>query len=107
MKAVIFLHELDIVHRDLKPENVMVMFKEKQANEIFECTTPYLREGQRIENIKIIDFGLANYLSKIDKMELCEKAAGTPNYIAPEILLYGNCTTKSDVFSIGSILYYL
>lgn len=107
MKAVMFLHSLDIIHRDLKPENIMVRFKEKKANQIFQCTTPYIRQGQRIQNIKIIDFGLANHTSKIEKMDQGEKAAGTPNYIAPEIILEGKVTTKSDVFSIGSVLYFM
>lgn len=35
MKAVMFLHELDIIHKDLKPENIMVIFKDKKADEIF------------------------------------------------------------------------
>lgn len=40
-------------------------------------------------------------------MDQGEKAAGTPNYIAPEIILEGKVTTKSDVFSIGSVLYFM
>jgi eukaryotic-like serine/threonine-protein kinase len=33
--------------------------------------------------------------------------AGTPNYIAPEIILSNKTSCKSDIFSIGSILYFL
>jgi len=40
----------------------------------------------------------------MDKQTL---AAGTPNYIAPELLLGNQLTLKSDIFSIGSILYFL
>jgi hypothetical protein len=43
----------------------MVMFKNKKEGEYFECTTPLIRKGQRIENIKIIDFGLSNHISKL------------------------------------------
>ena len=44
-----FLHSFEIVHRDLKPENIMVVSNEK---------------GE-VSNIKIIDFGFSNYLSKL------------------------------------------
>jgi serine/threonine protein kinase len=45
-----FLHSFEIVHRDLKPENIMVVIDE---------------ESQEVSNIKIIDFGFSNYLSKL------------------------------------------
>lgn len=65
------------------------MFMEKKEGEYFQCTTPSIRKGQRIENIKIIDFGLSNHISKLKKMDKETLAAGTPNYIAPELLLGG------------------
>ena len=48
MKAVMFLHEMDIIHRDIKPENIMVLFKEMEEDEIFDCTSIDIRRGQRI-----------------------------------------------------------
>ena len=47
-----FLHSFEIVHRDLKPENIMVVSNEK---------------GE-VCNIKIIDFGFSNYLSKLSEI---------------------------------------
>lgn len=85
----------------------MVMFKNKKEGEYFECTTPLIRKGQRIENIKIIDFGLSNHISKLEKIDKKKLVAGTPNYIAPEILQGEALTLKSDNFAIGSILYFL
>lgn len=102
-----FLHGMGILHRDLKPENIMVMFKEKKQNEYFECTTPLIRKGQRIENIKIIDFGLSNHIANLKKMERKDMVVGTPNYIAPEVLLCQEPTFKSDNFAVGCILYFL
>ena len=60
-----------------------------------------------MESVKIIDFGLSNQLSNIKKMSPACRAMGTPNYIAPELILGNEPTLKSDNFSIGCILYFL
>lgn len=69
--------------------------------------------------IRIIDFGFANYLTTIlryaassDIKIRSQVLAGTPNYIAPELLLAAqgadtNLNEKMDNFSIGSILYMM
>lgn len=98
IEAVCYLHSLEIIHRDLKPENIMVMLKRKNGSEGDEL--------ENIENIKIIDFGLANHQSEFRPDEM-NGLAGTPNYIAPETILHNKTTCKADVFSIGSILYFL
>jgi serine/threonine protein kinase len=74
----------------------MVMFKREKGH-----------SGESIENIKIIDFGLADHQSELDKADHPHGIAGTPNYIAPEIILANKPSAKSDIFSIGSILYFL
>jgi calcium-dependent protein kinase len=76
---------MDIVHRDIKPENLM------------------LTNVRDSSSIKLIDFGL----SKIneDHKEMKTKA-GTPYYIAPEILS-GTYSKECDVWSLGVILYIL
>ena len=72
-------------------------------------------QTQEVENIKIIDFGFSNYLSKlIERREgdgmLCgmvDCLAGTPNYIAPEVLKEEPFDFKIDNFAIGVILYFM
>ena len=75
-------HRLGIVHRDLKPDNVLV--------------TP---AGYP----KIADFGLAKQIhsSKVGKARL----AGTPHFMAPELLQGDEATPASDVFALG-VCYY-
>lgn len=82
--ACLFLHEKRIVHRDLKLGNLFI-------NEQME--------------LKVGDFGLATRISDGNerKLTLC----GTPNYIAPEILLKKGHGFEADVWSLGCIVYTL
>ena len=73
-----YIHSKNIIHCDLKPENIL-----------------YDPDNG---NIKIIDFGLASYIG-------CTGVAGTPYYIAPEVWTTGYFSIKSDIWSLGVILY--
>ena len=74
-------HERGVVHRDLKPANVMLDGAGK---------------------IRITDFGLAGLAASIQGADI---RAGTPAYMAPEQLAGKEVTTKSDIYSLGLILY--
>jgi serine/threonine-protein kinase len=76
-------HEQGIVHRDLKPANVMI-------------------DGRG--RVKITDFGLAGVAEEIVGEEA---RAGTPGYMAPEQLSGKEATVRSDVYSLGLVLYEL
>ncbi|KAL1902010.1 putative serine/threonine-protein kinase iks1 [Sporothrix stenoceras] len=88
-----YLHAANYIHRDLKPSNCLLH-----------------REG-RIITCLISDFG------EVQAENVARKSTGTTgtiSYCAPEVLrqdpatgLYGNFTTKSDVFSLGMILYFM
>eukprot|EP00761_Pharyngomonas_kirbyi_P006881 gb/GECH01006890.1/.p1 GENE.gb/GECH01006890.1/~~gb/GECH01006890.1/.p1 ORF type:complete len:329 (+),score=52.64 gb/GECH01006890.1/:1-987(+) len=86
ISAIQYLHSKQIVHRDLKPENLL--FASPKSN----------------RNVKITDFGL----SKIAKGSVMLKTAcGTPNYVAPEVLLNEGYDEAVDMWSIGVIMYIL
>jgi hypothetical protein len=74
-------HERGVIHRDLKPANVMLDSAGK---------------------IRIMDFGLAGIAASIQGADV---RAGTPAYMAPEQLAGKEVTTKSDIYSLGLILY--
>jgi hypothetical protein len=74
-------HERGVIHRDLKPANVMLDGAGK---------------------IRITDFGLAGIAASIQGADI---RAGTPAYMAPEQLAGKEVTTKSDIYSLGLILY--
>jgi serine/threonine protein kinase len=86
--AVDFLHDHQILHRDLKPTNIMV--------------SPDLKP-------KILDFGLARYLENDEtRITLPGEIVGTPDYFSPEHTVAGlRLDRRSDVFSLGTILYEL
>src|SRR4029077_8790619 len=74
-------HERGVIHRDLKPANVMLDGAGK---------------------IRITDFGLAGVAASIKGADV---RAGTPAYMAPEQLAGREVSTKSDIYSLGLILY--
>jgi len=88
-------HQKAIIHRDLKPSNVLVVTQNDKA-------VP-----------KIIDFGLAKAMAQrlTEKTMFTELGVllGTPEYMSPEQadLLEQNIDTRTDVYSLGMILYEL
>jgi serine/threonine protein kinase len=74
-------HEHGVLHRDLKPANIML-------------------DGRG--RVRITDFGLAAFGENLDAEEL---RAGTPAYMAPEQLSGTEVTPRSDIYSLGLVLY--
>jgi serine/threonine protein kinase len=75
-----YLYNNNILHRDIKPQNILI------NNNI----------------IKICDFGFAKNIKHND---LLSTFCGSPLYMAPEILKYREYTDKSDIWSLGVIIY--
>ncbi|WKX94125.1 hypothetical protein Q1695_011409 [Nippostrongylus brasiliensis] len=80
LSAVRYLLDKNILHRDLKPGNILIG-----------------TDGQ----VKLADFGLAILMQDLNPMSV----SGTPNYLAPEILMKRGHSESSEVWSIGCMLY--
>jgi hypothetical protein len=75
-------HRLGVVHRDIKPANVMLT----------------------AAGAKVVDFGIAAVTASADEDGAAPRA-GTPAYLAPEVVTGGTATAESDVYALGVLLY--
>ena len=81
-KALEHAHSRGIIHRDIKPHNVMV-----------------LKNG----SVKVTDFGIARVMSKSNT--LTKEALGSVHYISPEQAKGGWVDNRSDLYSLGVVMY--
>ncbi len=90
-RALAYSHNMKVVHRDLKPANVLIQDF----------------EGEPIA--KIIDFGIHKSSSETGSQQLTLEGsfAGTANYMSPEQCRSGKVDARSDIYSLGCLLYEL
>lgn len=88
--AVHTAHTKGIIHRDLKPDNIWI-----------------LKAEQGVERVKVLDFGIAKLKSYAGATNLTEKGLiiGTPNYMSPEQCRGEQLDPRSDIYSLGVIVY--
>ena len=82
--ALAYMHERRVMHRDIKPANV------------------FISDGGKM---KLGDLGLGRYFSS--KTDMTHSTVGTPYYMSPECIQGGGYEFKSDLWSMGCLLYEL
>ncbi len=83
--ALHYAHDAGIIHRDLKPENVMLR-----------------ADG----TVKLMDFGIARFLDE-SSVTMTGALVGSPAYMSPEQALERDLDPRSDLFSLGTLLFHL
>ena len=83
-------HALGFVHRDIKPENLFVADM-----------------GGVQDFVKVLDFGIAKVSQDLEDTRLTREGmvTGTPTYLAPEVIRGEPADPRSDVYSLGCVLY--
>jgi eukaryotic-like serine/threonine-protein kinase len=83
-EALAVAHQHGVIHRDIKPANLLV-------------------DNHGV--LKVMDFGLARPADTSKRLTMQGSVVGTPRYMAPEQFMDGNVDARSDLYSMGVVLY--
>lgn len=90
-EAVAYAHEKGVLHRDLKPSNILI------------------RTAATGDSVKVVDFGIAKILPQVNRETLnltrTGEIFGSPYYMSPEQCMGEEIGTRSDIYSLGCLMY--
>ncbi|MFA7336048.1 MAG: serine/threonine-protein kinase [Candidatus Obscuribacterales bacterium] len=86
-EAMSYAHSQGIIHRDLKPLNIMIGIREQ------------------FEFAKILDFGIVKLTSEVQQLTRSGEIWGSPFYMSPEQCTGGTVDNRSDIYSLGVVMF--
>ena len=101
-KGLAAAHAANLIHRDIKPSNIWL----EQCSECGpEGSGPNLDRNAKPTRVRILDFGLARIDAEAGQLTETGAILGTPGYMAPEQARSQSVDGRSDLFSLGAVLY--
>ena len=86
--AIEHAHKHNAIHRDIKPGNIMLT-----------------RQGRTSDYVKIVDFGIAMITEEAQRLTRMGEVWGSPIYMSPEQCMGANVDLRSDIYSLGVVMY--
>lgn len=91
-RALSVAHSHHLIHRDVKPANIWLEIIDKKTGKT---------------RVKLLDFGLARHVQQVAGPTQVGMVVGTPHYVSPEQARGKDLDPRSDLFSLGVVLYRL
>lgn len=115
LSGIAAAHQFHLAHRDLKPSNIMLTKVVDAAEDNFKLIIPITDETENEKSdenevAKVVDFGLAEFVNDTyaRRMEANDGALiGSPLYMSPEQCDGAQVDERSDIYSLGIILYQM
>ncbi|KAL5624789.1 hypothetical protein BROUX41_004849 [Berkeleyomyces rouxiae] len=109
--AIRFLHHRNLIHRDIKPQNILLDLEDLSnmtsdrlivLERLAKAVGVNVNSWKWLPLVKLADFGFARHLPSTS---LAETLCGSPLYMGPEILRYERYDAKTDLWSLGAVIF--
>ncbi|MBP6352083.1 MAG: serine/threonine protein kinase [Candidatus Obscuribacter sp.] len=101
LDALIVAHEMGIIHRDIKPSNVMIVESISEMDQMYSDLP--------VSQVKLLDFGIAKcnacHDAEVQRLTQAGSIFGSPLYMSPEQCKGDDLDQRSDIYSLGCMLY--
>ncbi len=98
-------HRHEVIHRDIKPANIMLLDDTTSGASLGALNSGPRQEQASHRQVKVVDFGLAKLGEDSRKLTHSGELWGSPPYMSPEQISGRECDSRSDIYSLGCVIY--